>query len=125
MGGIAMSNRNPKVDEWFAHYDNPQKALVQCVREVILDTDERVAEDIKWQAPTFLYKGNIASFFPKAKKNVSLMFHHGASLDDPQGLLEGEGDTSRVARFVDDSDLTAKEEALRGLIRAWIAARDH
>jgi hypothetical protein len=120
-----MSNRNPKVDEWFAHYDNPQKALVQRVREVILDTDERVAEDIKWQAPTFLYKGNIASFFPKAKKNVSLMFHHGASLDDPHGLLESEGDTSRVARFVDDSDLTAKEEALRSLIRAWIAAREH
>ena len=54
-----------KVDAWMAAYDNPQKALVQAVREAILEADERVGETIKWQAPTFTYKGNIASFFPR------------------------------------------------------------
>ena len=44
----------------------------------------------------------------------------GAALPDPAGLLEGEGDTSRVARFVDADDLAAKAEALRGLVAAWI-----
>jgi hypothetical protein len=119
-----MSNRNPKVDEWFAKYDNPQKELVQQVRDIVLDVDEHITEDIKWQAPTFIYKGNIASFFPKAKKNVSLMFHQGASLDDPHGLLEGEGDTSRVARFNDAEDIAAKTEALQSVVRAWIAMKD-
>ena len=66
---------------------------------MILATDERVSEEIKWQAPTFVYKGNIASFFPKAMKHVTLMFHQGASLGDPSGLLEGEGETSRSAKF--------------------------
>ena len=33
------------------------------------------------------------------------MFHRGAELDDPDGLLEGEGDVSRVARFLDVDDL--------------------
>jgi hypothetical protein len=38
---------NPDVDAWFARYDNPQKALVEAVREVILSADERVTETIK------------------------------------------------------------------------------
>lgn len=117
-------NRNPDVDAWFDAYDNPQKDLVQAVRRTVLDADPRVTEAIKWKAPTFVYRGNIASFYPKTRTHVSLMFHTGASLPDPSGLLEGEGDTSRVARFTDAADLAAKAEALRGLVAAWIALRD-
>jgi hypothetical protein len=118
-----MDNRNADVDAWFASYTNPQKDLVQAVREVVLGADPRVTEAIKWQAPTFMYAGNIASFYPKATKHVSLMFHQGASLPDPNGLLEGSGDTSRVAKFTDAQDLAGKADALRALIRAWIAAK--
>ena len=118
-----MGNRSPDVDAWFDSYDNPQRDLVLAVRQVVLDTDPRVSETIKWQAPTFMYRGNIASFYPKATKRVSLMFHTGASLPDPAGLLEGEGATSRVAKFVDAADLEAKTEALQGLVRAWIAQK--
>lgn len=118
------TNRNPEVEAWFDTYDNPQKPLVLAVRDVILDADERVSETIKWKAPTFVYKGNIASFYPRTKAHVALMFHTGASLPDPTGLLEGGGETSRVARFTDARDLAAKADALSGLVRAWITARD-
>lgn len=117
------ANRNPDVEAWLEAYDNPQKNLVLAVREVVLDADERVTEAIKWKAPTFMYKGNIASFYPKTKSHVALMFHTGASLPDPTGLLDGEGETSRVARFADADDLAAKADALRALIGAWIAAK--
>jgi hypothetical protein len=113
-------NRNPEVDAWFEAYDNPQKELVQAVRRTVLDADPRVTEAIKWKAPTFVYRGNLASFYPKTRTHVSLMFHTGASLPDPAGLLEGEGETSRVARFVDADDLATKADALRGLVAAWI-----
>ena len=72
-----MGNRNPDVDQWLERYDNPQRELVAKIRVFILECDPAVKEAIKWQAPTFMYKGNIASFFPKAKKNVTLMFHQG------------------------------------------------
>lgn len=115
-----MDNRDPAVDAWFETYDNPQKALVQAVRQVILDVDPRISETIKWKAPTFMFRGNLASFYPRTTKHVSLMFHTGAVLPDPTGLLEGEGDVSRVARFLDEPDLAAKTDALRGLVTAWI-----
>ena len=117
-------NTSPEVDAWFARYDNPRKDLVDAVRRAILDADDRVAETIKWQAPTFIYRGNIASFFPKSKAHVSLMFHTGASLPDPHGLLEGEGDVSRVAKFIDADDLERKKPALQELVRAWITSRN-
>jgi hypothetical protein len=117
------SNRNPEVEAWFESYDNPQTALVLAVRDVVLDADERVSEAIKWKAPTFVCQGNIASFYPKTKSHVALMFHTGALLPDPSGLLEGEGGTSRVARFTDAADLAAKADALRGLVHAWVTSK--
>ena len=116
-------NRDPVVDAWFEKYDNPQKDLVKAVRDLILDTDPRITEVIKWQAPTFMYKGNLASFYPRSTKHVSLMFHTGASLPDPSGVLEGDGDTSRVLRILDYDDLAVKADALRGLIASWIVLR--
>jgi hypothetical protein len=118
-----MSNRNPAVDEWLQKYENPQRELVSKVRDFILDVDPAVTEAIKWQAPTFIYKGNIASFFPRSKKNVTLMFHQGATLTDELGLLEGDGEVSRVARFADDSDFETKKPALAAVIRSWIRGR--
>ncbi len=115
-----MGNTNPAVDTWFENYVNPQRELVAKVRAFILSLDPEITEAIKWQAPTFIYKGNIASFFPKSKKNVSLMFHQGASIADDLGLLEGEGEDGRVARFFDDADVEAKKPALEAVIRRWI-----
>ena len=117
-----MGTRNPAVDAWFETYDNPQSDLVQQVRTAILDASPDVTEAIKWQAPTFAYRGNIASFYPKSRSHVSLMFHQGASLPDPTGMLEGTGEVSRVAKFLGHDDLAAKRDALQDLIRAWVAA---
>lgn len=119
-----MTNRSPEVEAWFATYDNPQKDLVLAVRDLILDVDERMSEAIKWKAPTFMFRGNLASFYPRSAKHVALMFHSGASLPDPTGLLDGEGGTSRVARFTDPDDLEAKADALRDLVRSWIISKE-
>lgn len=116
-------HRNPDVDAWFESYENPQRELVAKVREFVLSVDPRVIEAIKWQARTFIYQGNMASFFPKSKKNVSLMFHQGASIRDELRLLEGDGDISRVARFFNDADSEAKKPALAAVIREWILAK--
>ena len=45
-----------------------------------------MTETIKWKAPTFMYKGNLASFYPKSTQHVSLMLHTGSALPDPSGV---------------------------------------
>lgn len=62
-----------EIDEWFEGYDNPMKQPMLRVREIILE-DDRMSESIKWKTPTFVYKGNMASFNPRSKAHVSLLF---------------------------------------------------
>ena len=119
-----MSNRSPEVETWFDSYENPQRALVLAVRAVLLDADARLGETIKWKAPTFVYKGNLASFFPKSTQHVTLMFHTGATLPDPGGILEGDGEVARTVKIRDNADLADKTKALRGLVTAWIESKD-
>lgn len=118
-----MGQRSPDVDAWLNGYDNPLKPLVERAREIVLGADDRIGETIKWSTPTFVYKGNLASFYPKSAKHVSLMFHTGASLPDPYGVLEGDGDTSRVLRVLDHDELDRKADAIRGLVASWISLR--
>jgi hypothetical protein len=119
-----MKNVNAEVDKFLKAKKHPLTAEIQKVREIILQSDDKVVEVIKWSSPTFMYKGNIASFYMNAKGFVSLMFHKGAMIKDSGGLLEGEGKESRVARFSDLKDIERKKKALQTLIRNWIKFRD-
>jgi hypothetical protein len=116
--------RQPEVDAWFERYDNPMKDVVQRVREIVLDADPRVDECIKWQAPTFTYKGNIASFFPKSKQHASLMFHQGAMIPGTFPRFEGGGDTGRFMKIADLEEAEAARDELQAVVRAWCDWRD-
>lgn len=115
--------KNPEVDKFLKQKRRPLTEEIQRVRKIILTTDGRVEETIKWSSPTFLYKGNIASFYFNAKKMVSRMFHKGAA-EGPRGLLEGEGRETQVARFLDMKDIEKNKSALQGLIKEWIRMQD-
>ena len=108
-----------KVDAWLAAYDNPMKPVVAAMRREILSADPRLDETIKWQAPTFVYKGNMASFFPKSKKHASLMFHKGAFIDGDFPNLEGDGKEARSFKVADLDDLTSKLAELQAICIAW------
>ena len=112
------------VDAWMARSNSPQKALIEAVRQVMLDADGRVAECIKWQAPTFTYKGNIASVNPRAKHHVSLVFHSGGSIPGAHAGLEGSGPSARTFRIADAADLEARRKDLQAVVRAWCAMKD-
>lgn len=117
-------NKNADVDAWLESYDNPMKPVVAAIRDVILSSDDRISEAIKWQAPTFIYKGNIASFFPKSKKHASLMFHHGARIPGDFANLQGDGKEARTFKVSDLADLRKKSDELRSVFAAWCQMKD-
>jgi uncharacterized protein YdhG (YjbR/CyaY superfamily) len=115
--------RSKEVDAWFARYDNPMKGVVQRIREIILGADPRIGECIKWQAPTFTFEGNLASFYPKSKQHASLMFHQGAHIPGDHPRLEGSGGTSRVLKIGSVAEANAAKRDLERLVKAWCAWR--
>lgn len=111
--------RSKEVDAWFERYDNPMKDVVQRIRAIVLGADPRVEECIKWQAPTFTYRGNLASFYPKSKQHASLMFHVGAQIPGKHPRLEGAGGTSRVMKIGSIAEANAARRDLERIVRAW------
>lgn len=112
------------VDDWFTKKSPPLAEALQLVRSIILGVDSRIEESIKWQTPTFSYKGNMVSFNP-AKNLVSLLFHRGALIPGDHPKLEGTGATARVMRFADLPDVEAGRTDLEAAITAWCHWRDH
>ena len=117
-------NKNSQVDQYLEKKAHPLNKEIQRVREIILGTDKNIEETIKWSSPTFMYKGNMASYFMNAKKHVSLMFHKGVLIPDESGLLEGSAKEGRAAKFYSMEDIEKKKSDLESVVRAWIKLQD-
>ena len=112
-------NAGPEVDRWFSQFHHPLKEAMMLARHIILEADERISESIKWSSPTFAFRGNIASFQPKARQFVSLMFHRGSEIPGKHPGLEGDAPLVRIMRFRDEADVVDRRSELQSVVRAW------
>ena len=117
-------NRTAEVDAWMEKYDNPMKPVVEAVRQAVLSADPRLSETIKWQAPTFMYQGNLASFFPRAKKHATLMFHTGSEIPGSYPDLIGDEKVARTMKFLDLADVERQRKQLQAICVAWCELKD-
>lgn len=122
---LVFMNYNPEVDKYLEKKNHPMDKEIRRVRDIILETDDRIEETIKWQSPTFMYKGNMASYFMNAKKHVSLMFHKGASINDRTGILQGDGKEGRSAKFASMEEIESRKDDLQSAVKAWIDLMDN
>lgn len=79
-----------------------RRQQVEWLTEVVRAADETVAVAIKWGRLTFALHDDWHHWLcaiAVAKRGVSLMFHKGSLLDDPAGLLVGEGRYLRQVRY--------------------------
>lgn len=111
-------------------------AVIETIRKIILSTDKEIGERIKWNNPSFYYTGAMKAFDPKEYKReivvmnlykgrIMLVFPSGAKVNDTSGLLEGDyKDGRRIVLFKDLSDVKAKENTLKKVIKAWLKLVD-
>lgn len=108
--------------------------LANAIREVILNTDPVIGEQIKWNAPSFFYNAPMPAFDAKAYKRdlivfnfnkkdyILLVFPTGATINDDTGILEGNyTDGRRMVKINDTADLDNKAAVLQKVIRQWLA----
>ena len=118
---------------YFEVLNHPLKNVVQALRKVVLSTDEEIAEQIKWNSPSFYYAGEIKPFDPKEYKRdivvfnlhkndcVLLVFPTGATINDTSGFLEGKfTDARKIAKFITLEEVNSKEVALKKVIKTWL-----
>jgi hypothetical protein len=116
-----MDGRPPDVEKWLRTWSPTQQEQAQRLAAVVHAADEAVAEAIKWRRLTFTVDDNWHHWLcaiAVTKGGVSMMFHKGSLLEDPAGLLQGEG---RYLRQIPYDQAAAHPEAVTALVREAIA----
>jgi len=117
-------NKTEEVDAFVESLDHPFKAEVQALRDIIKGVHPGITEQIKWNAPSFSYKGYMVTFNLWAKHHIHLVFHNGAILSNESGLLEGDYPDRRMAYFSSTEDVESKRTALESALREWVTLMD-
>ena len=131
MGNIKLSDTE-LVSAHIAKLDEPTRKIVEALRKIILSTDTEIAEEIKWNAPSFYYTGDIKPFDPKEyrrhiivmnlHKRLLLVFPSGAKIDNASGLLTGDyKDGRRLVEVKTIEDVKEITPALQAAIKDWLS----
>jgi len=126
-----------KVDAYMKELKHPLADVVEALRQIILKIDPEIGEEIKWNAPSFFYAGEMAPFNPKEYKRhivvfnlfrkdcIRLVFPSGAKVGDASGLLEGDyADGRRLAMFSSMDEVQSKRPQLQRVIKKWLSVLD-
>jgi uncharacterized protein YdeI (YjbR/CyaY-like superfamily) len=95
------------------------------LRTILLDCG--LDEAIKWGKPCYSHpRGNIVILQPMSRF-LALMFFKGVLLDDPEGLLQEQGENTHSARrlcFESAAQVDAMEAAVRDFVRKAIVVEE-
>ena len=123
-------SESDKVDEYMKRLKHPLSDVVEALRQIILKTDPKIGEEVKWNAPSFFYTGEMEPFNPKEyrrylvvfnlfkKDCIRLVFWGGAKVKDTSGFLEGDyADGRRLAMFYGMNDVKSKQAKLQKIVK--------
>ncbi|MBL8176097.1 MAG: YdeI/OmpD-associated family protein [Bryobacterales bacterium] len=88
---------NPKVD-WFFEKDTPWRAVYAELRTILLSSG--LTEELKWGCPCYTLHGANIVLIHGFKEYCALLFHKGALLRDPEGILVQQTENVQSARQI-------------------------
>jgi hypothetical protein len=123
---------SPDVAALLAKAAHALEPAIRTLRAAVLAADPRIAEGIKWNAPSYHVGGaHFATFHLRSKAGVQLVLHLGAktrtdatvrdAVPDPEGLLEWKSPDRATFTVRDAHDAVRKAAALTAIARVWIA----
>lgn len=125
-------NPTEALDVYIQQLASPLGELVTEIRQIVLQTDKEIGEQVKWNSPSFYYTGEMQDFNPKEYKRdiivinlhkgyPLLVFPSGAKINDTSGLLEGDyKDGRKTMPILDKESLLTKKEGLQLIIKSWL-----
>ena len=108
---------NRKVDQ-FLEKSTKWKEEMNLLREIILDMKE-LHEDYKWMHPCYTLGGKNVVLIHGFKEYCALLFHKGALLKDPEGILIQQTENVQSARQIRFTDITRIKKQ-RAVIKRYI-----
>lgn len=119
-----MTTLNPKVDEFINNAKSWQEEYIK-LRSIILDCE--LTEEFKWMHPCYTLNNKNIVLIHGFKEYVALLFHKGALLKDPEGILVQQTENVQAARqirFTNLQEIVEKEALLKAYIHEAIAVEE-
>ena len=114
-------SRTDKVDEFLRELNHPLKAEVEAVRSIIKSVNKDINEEVKWNAPSFNYKGEyLVTFNLRNTERIHLVFHNAKISNVKSELLEGDYKDRRMTYFADMKEIKAKKAELERILKQLI-----
>ena len=118
-------SRTDKVDEFLQELKHPLTAEIEAVRSIIKGVNKDIAEEVKWKAPSFNYKGEyLVTFNLWETKRIHLVFHNPQIVKVKSELLEGNYENRRMMYLADMKDIKAKKAKLEKILKDLIKLID-
>lgn len=112
------------VKAWIGKLDPTAKKEVEAVRKIIKASSSKLAERIKWNAPSYYYKEDIVTFGPYKTHKLLLVFHHPSVVKIKSPLLEGDYKDRRLVHFKNKAEAEKNKQELTRIILNIIASVD-
>lgn len=110
-----------QVDAFVQKADHPLKAEVEALRKIIRSASSEITEQIKWNAPSYSYRGQyLVTFNLRDKKRIHLVFHNPMISRIKSPLLEGDYVDRRMTYFSDIQDIKARKAELVQVLRELV-----
>ena len=130
-GSKAVSpDSSAAVDAFLLALRHPFQSEIELLRKIVLAVDSRIAEGIKWNAPSFRTSGYFATTHLRGKGTIGLILHLGAKardlppgglgIRDPESRLRWLGRDRAMIEFRSRAEIEAGRAALTAIVRQWI-----
>lgn len=113
------------VQLYMSQLEHPLKAEIETLRTIIKNTDNKISERIKWNAPSYYYRKDMVTFNHRDIKRVCLVFHHASIVKIQSDLLQGDYKDRRIVYFNDMSDIKANQQELERIIHELLEHVEH
>ncbi|PZF80966.1 DUF1801 domain-containing protein [Jiangella anatolica] len=116
-----MTTHPGQIDVWLDHLPADRRDEAVQLADQVRAAAPELDEAIKWNRLTFTAGGDWHHWVcavAATKRAVSLSFHKGSLLDDPDGLLTGDG---QYLRGVSHARAHAEPAAVAALVRQAVA----
>ena len=120
------------VNDFIQATEGHLQELLTELRQILNGFAPELGEHIKWNSPAYFYTGEMSDFDAKTyardfvvlnchRGYVLMVFPNGATLEDPNKILEGQySDGRRMVTIKSSSDVQDKTDGIKSLTQAWI-----
>jgi len=104
---MTTGGKNPKIDPYFRKLKK-WKEEFELLRNIVLDCE--LTEDFKWMHPCYTFECKNIVLIHGFKEYCALLFHKGALLKDPHGILIQQTENVQAARQIRFTDVQEIDE---------------